>query len=187
MIKLYGETACRMLKIQYRMNTKIMNYSSKSLYEGKLIADESVASHTLKDLEKVEKNNETNEPILFIDTTNCDFVETSDEEGSKANIRESEIVVNYIEKLLSFGVSPSDIGVITPYNAQVEFLREKIRKDHQNIEISSVDGFQGREKEVIIISMVRSNSNKEVGFLKDDRRINVAVKFFYFYFFFFIF
>ena len=63
----------------------------------------------------------------------------------------------------------------TPYNAQVDLLRDRLRPHYEKIEISSVDGFQGREKEAIVISMVRSNNSRELGFLKDDRRTNVAV------------
>lgn len=69
------------------------------------------------------------------------------------------------------GVMPEDIGIITPYNAQVQLIKQKI----ENTEISTVDGFQGREKECIIISMVRSNLKKQVGFLSEFRRMNVAV------------
>lgn len=73
------------------------------------------------------------------------------------------------------GVKSSDIGVITPYNGQVAMLRELRPESLRQVEISSVDGFQGREKEAILISTVRSNDEEEVGFLNDKRRMNVAV------------
>lgn len=82
----------------------------------------------------------------------------------------------HVEALIKAGIPPSSIGIITPYNAQVAMLKE-LRPEHlsSQLEISSVDGFQGREKEAIIISMVRSNNKREVGFLSDRRRMNVAV------------
>jgi len=79
-------------------------------------------------------------------------------------------------ELLAAGLTESQIGVITPYNAQVNRLRDLLAAQcHAGLEISSVDGFQGREKEAIIISQVRSNAERQVGFLKDDRRTNVAI------------
>jgi superfamily I DNA and/or RNA helicase len=72
-----------------------------------------------------------------------------------------------------------NIGVISPYNAQVNLIKKLIRSKQEfegfPVEVSTVDGFQGREKEVIIISMVRSNNSKEIGFLSNERRMNVAV------------
>jgi superfamily I DNA and/or RNA helicase len=82
-------------------------------------------------------------------------------------------VVKRIERLLALGVQPADIAVITPYAAQARLLRERI--DAAGLEIDTVDGFQGREKEVIVISMVRSNPEGEVGFLANERRMNVAL------------
>ena len=82
----------------------------------------------------------------------------------------------HVEALIKAGIPAQSIGVITPYNAQVALLRElRPERLSGHLEISSVDGFQGREKEAIIISMVRSNDKREVGFLADRRRMNVAV------------
>ena len=82
----------------------------------------------------------------------------------------------HVESLIKAGVPAASIGIITPYNAQVALLKE-MRPDRLSghLEISSVDGFQGREKEAIVICMVRSNDKREVGFLADQRRMNVAV------------
>ena len=78
-----------------------------------------------------------------------------------------------MQLLIDSGLSPRDIAVITPYSAQVRLLRDKI--DIEGVEIDTVDGFQGREKEAVVISLVRSNANNEIGFLADTRRMNVAL------------
>ncbi len=89
------------------------------------------------------------------------------------NPLEAELVIKKVDELLACGVSPADIAVISPYSAQVKLLRDKIKRP--DIEIDSVDGFQGREKEAVIVSLVRSNLEGEVGFLADTRRMNVAM------------
>ena len=81
--------------------------------------------------------------------------------------------MTYARRLVAAGVAPSLIGVISPYRAQVRLLRDKLA-DLPELEVDSVDGFQGREKEAIIISLVRSNHEGEIGFLSDTRRTNVA-------------
>lgn len=93
------------------------------------------------------------------------------------NEGEATVTLMHAKKLLESGVNPSDIGIITPYAAQVGLLKIMRSKETKlkDIEISTVDGFQGREKEAIVISMVRSNAKHEVGFLNDRRRMNVAV------------
>merc|ERR1712083_938051 len=77
--------------------------------------------------------------------------------------------------LVEEGVKVEDIAVVTPYNLQAEVLRLNLRPDYPDLEIKSVDGYQGREKEVVVLSLVRSNQRKEVGFLGETRRLNVAV------------
>ena len=90
-------------------------------------------------------------------------------------------MVKKVTELIEHGVSPEDIAVISPYSAQVKLLREKLSKSsigdsgRSSIEVDSVDGFQGREKEAVIVSLVRSNREGEVGFLADTRRMNVAM------------
>lgn len=132
--------------------------------------------------------------LLLVDTAGCDMEEV-EESGSRANAGEAAVVVALVERLLAGGLQPSEVGVITPYSAQVALLRGLRRDAWKQVEISTVDGFQGRvvshtsgaafflttvvslgrEKEAIVISMVRSNASGEVGFLSDKRRINVAV------------
>lgn len=80
-----------------------------------------------------------------------------------------------INELKQYGLSDSFIGIISPYSAQVSEIRKQLRLVESKIEVSTVDGFQGREKEVIIISMVRSNPNQDIGFLSNEKRMNVAV------------
>ncbi|XP_056158905.1 uncharacterized protein LOC115674698 isoform X1 [Syzygium oleosum] len=174
---LYGDEVTSMLTVQYRMHELIMNWSSKELYDSKIEAHSSVAAHRLFDLEDVKSSSSTEPTLLLIDIAGCDMEEKKDEEESTLNEGEAEVAIAHAKRLVSSGVHASDIGVITPYAAQVVLL--KMLKGNQNklkdMEISTVDGFQGREKEAIIISMVRSNSKKEVGFLSDRRRMNVAV------------
>ena len=171
---LYGDGVARMLTVQYRMHTDIMQWSSDAMYQGKLTAAESVATHRLRG------DGEDAPPVLLlIDTAGCDMEERVEEDGeSKENPGEASVVMAVVKRLVSeHGVDVDDIGVITPYNGQVAVLRE-LRAQHDSLralEISTVDGFQGREKEAIIISAVRSNTEHEVGFLSDSRRMNVAV------------
>lgn len=117
-------------------------------------------------------------PVLqLVDTAGCGFEEAQEAEGSSyANPGEAKAVMAHVQLLLRRGIPAHAIGIITPYNAQVALLKGMRPERHGTaLEISSVDGFQGREKEAIVISMVRSNSGGEVGFLADRRRMNVAV------------
>ncbi|KAL2923698.1 DNA-binding protein SMUBP-2 [Bienertia sinuspersici] len=174
---LYGDDIMSMLTVQYRMHELIMNWSSKELYDSKIEAHSSVAAHMLYDLEDVKKTPATEPTLLLVDIAGCDMEEKKDEEDSTLNDGEAEVAIAHAKRLVDSGVQASNIGVITPYNAQVvalKMLRSNVDK-LKEMEISTVDGFQGREKEAIIISMVRSNSKKEVGFLSDRRRMNVAV------------
>ncbi|GKV32632.1 hypothetical protein SLEP1_g41226 [Rubroshorea leprosula] len=174
---LYGDEIMSMLTVQYRMHELIMDWSSKELYDSKIKAHPSVAAHMLFDLENVKRTTSTEPALLLIDTAGCDMEEKKDEEDSTLNEGEAEIAISHAKRLTQSGVLASEIGIITPYAAQVVLLK-MLRSNEdklKDVEISTVDGFQGREKEAIIISMVRSNSTKEVGFLSDRRRMNVAV------------
>ena len=118
--------------------------------------------------------------LMFVDTAGCCMLESLESETlSRYNTCEADVVLAIGVKLVEDGVRKSDIGIITPYAAQVTILRQKrdalFMMTEGSIEISTVDGFQGREKEVIIISCVRSNDDHDVGFLQDSRRMNVAV------------
>jgi superfamily I DNA and/or RNA helicase len=169
-----GSKLLRRLDTQYRMHTAIMEFSSLEFYEAELVADALVASHLLTDLPGVEPTPLTTTPLEFIDTAGAGFEEELEPDGqSRRNRREVELVVLKVESLLAAGVTPSQIGVITPYAAQTRLLREKLPL--KELEIDTVDGFQGREKEVILISLVRSNETGEIGFLSDLRRTNVAM------------
>lgn len=173
---MWGSKISKMLLMQYRMNKVIMQWSSQEMYDGALEAHESIALQNLGDIEGF-KTGITFPVLLFIDTAGCGMEERKEDNGdSLNNIEEANTVMNYVQQLQAAGISLSNIGVITPYSAQVTLLRSmKPKISGAELEISTVDGFQGREKEVIIISMVRSNSHHDVGFLSDSRRMNVAV------------
>jgi superfamily I DNA and/or RNA helicase len=116
----------------------------------------------------------TDEPMTFIDTAGADCNEEAEVDGSsRSNPSEGRLVISKVQQLQEAGVAPADIAVISPYAAQVRWLRE--RTPDPAIEIDTVDGFQGREKEAIVISLVRSNREGEIGFLADTRRMNVAL------------
>lgn len=167
---------CRMLETQYRMHEAIMAWSSRALYEGRLVAHASVRAHRLCELPGVFETPDTVEPLVFIDTAGFDAPERTDEHGeSRWNDGESRLVCGHVERLLAAGVPATGIGVITPYNAQVDNLRRRLEGLAKGLEIDTVDGFQGREKEAIVLSLVRSNERGEIGFLADQRRLNVAV------------
>ncbi|KAI8646939.1 P-loop containing nucleoside triphosphate hydrolase protein [Parasitella parasitica] len=179
LLSMYGERVKRMLMVQYRMHQKIMEFSSKELYDNKLIADKSVANHLLKDLPDVEISEDTNVPLVMMDTSDTglghEITDDNQEEQSKANELEVELALVHIRALLKDGLEEDQIGVITPYAAQVSKLKRDIREHWPRIEIGTVDGFQGREKEAILLSLVRSNDTGEVGFLAEKRRLNVAM------------
>ncbi|OWF38482.1 DNA-binding protein SMUBP-2-like [Mizuhopecten yessoensis] len=176
-IDLYHTKVIRMLTTQYRMHQLIMQWSSDQLYHSKLTAHPTVAGHLLGDMEGVNiEEEEASFPLLMIDTAGCDLNEMdTPEEISKGNEGEADIVSSHVERLITIGVKQQDIAVIAPYNLQVELLRLRIWPKFPDVEIKSVDGFQGREKEAVIITLVRSNRRGEVGFLSERRRINVAV------------
>ena len=121
-------------------------------------------------------------PVAFIPVEGS---EELDEEGSsRSNFSEAAKVLSVVDGLLQIGdIQTTDIGIITPYNGQVRVLSDLFEQaggretgeKYSGLEIKSVDGYQGREKEVIVFSTVRANEQGEVGFLKDKRRLNVAL------------
>jgi superfamily I DNA and/or RNA helicase len=116
----------------------------------------------------------TQEPICFIDTAGASFEEEREPDGeSLLNRAEAQLVCLQVHELLELGVAPADLAVIAPYSGQVRLLREQL--PFAGLEVDSVDGFQGREKEAVVISLVRSNAEGEIGFLADVRRMNVAL------------
>lgn len=164
-----------LLRVQYRMHESIMNFSSAQFYEGKLIADESVRLHTARELPGVDDEEEfTKVPLVFIDTAGAGFSESWNELlESRENVGEARTAVKLMERLLAAGMRPRDVALLTPYVAQAKRLKTMAKIP--GLEIGSVDGFQGREKEATIVSLVRSNEDAEVGFLSDTRRMNVAM------------
>jgi hypothetical protein len=171
---LYGERITRLLDVQYRMHEQIMAFSSAEFYGGALRADESVRGHRLCDLPGVSACPLTQTPVEFIDTAGAGYEEEREPDGeSRLNPQEAALVARKVRALLEAGVAPGDVAVIAPYSAQVRRLRAEL--PIEGLEIDSVDGFQGRKKEAVVLSLVRSNAEGEVGFLADVRRTNVAL------------
>ena len=169
--KIYPD-AMHTLEIQYRMNEKINNFPSCEFYECKVKTFEKIKNITIKDLGiKDDEFYGGFEPYVFFDTKGKFLEAVKKGSPSKYNPKEAEFVKKIVEKLLQNGAKEEYIGVITPYKDHEEYLKKII----SNIEIKSVDGFQGREKEIIIVSLVRANEKEEIGFLKDIRRLNVAI------------
>ncbi|KAI4934686.1 hypothetical protein J4E85_002544 [Alternaria conjuncta] len=186
LLSLHGPSIKRMLTTQYRMHEKIMRFPSDELYDSKLIAADFVKDRLLKDLKyDVEETEDTQEPLVFWDTQGGDFPEKIEDEGvigkggkgmslgdSKSNEAEAALVKMHVANLIKAGVKAEDIAVVTPYNAQLALLAGMLKEAYPGIELGSVDGFQGREKEAVIVSTVRSNPEHEVGFLGEKRRLN---------------
>jgi superfamily I DNA and/or RNA helicase len=169
-----GESVFRRLTVQYRMHEAIMQYSSQQFYDDSLAADVSVRTHRLCDLPNVIETPLTSEPLDWIDTAGAEYEEQLEPDGeSKLNPKEANLIVRCVRELIDAGITPDQIAVIAPYAAQVRLLRSRL--EIAELEIDTVDGFQGREKEVVLITMVRSNSICEIGFLNDTRRTNVAL------------
>jgi len=164
-----------LLNTQYRMNAKIMGFSNQEFYDNKLIADISVRDH-LMDLVD-------NMALEFIDTAGCSFDEKQNPETmSIYNPGEADILLKHFEKLLS-GNSLQTLpmaGIISPYREQVKHLQELVNSNTYlqslaTIDINTIDAFQGQERDIVYISLVRGNENGEIGFLSDYRRMNVAL------------
>ena len=167
------DPARTLLRVQYRMHADIMRFPSERFYDGKLEAHESVAAHTADELPGVLTTPLTERPVTFVDTAGTGFSEVWNELlDSRENEGEARVAMKIWEDLAAAGVQPRQAAIITPYNAQAKLLRTMAPR---GLEINSVDGFQGREKEVILVSLVRSNEKGEIGFLSDTRRMNVAL------------
>jgi superfamily I DNA and/or RNA helicase len=170
----FGGAVTRRLTTQYRMNEAIMAFSSREFYEGGLEADASVRGHRLTDLPGVAGGPLTETPVEFIDTAGAGYDEEVEPDGeSRLNRQEARLVCRKVRALLAAGVAAGDVAVIAPYAAQVRLLRDGLAVP--GLEVDSVDGFQGREKEAVVLSLVRSNAEGDVGFLADVRRTNVAM------------
>ncbi|KAJ3672174.1 hypothetical protein LUZ60_006895 [Juncus effusus] len=173
------------LTVQYRMNDAIASWASKEMYDGLLKSSPSVSSHLLIDSPFVMPTKITQSPLILLDTrmpygslyVGCEEQMDPAGTGSFYNDGEAEIVVEHVFNLLYSGVSPTAIAVQSPYIAQVQLLRDRMAEypETSRVEVSTIDSFQGREADAVIISMVRSNTLGAVGFLGDSRRMNVAI------------
>ena len=171
--------AVSLLRVQYRMNEAIMQFSSRRFYNGMLQADPSVRHRGILDLDT---------PIDWIDTTGLDFKEqfVGDTFG-RINRDEADLLIRHLEAYVArIGTDRIrderiDFGIISPYRAQVQYLRGRIRQSavlrpiRDLLAANTVDGFQGQERDVIFISLVRANDQGQIGFLGDLRRMNVAI------------
>lgn len=158
-----------MLKKQYRMNNVLMSFPNKEFYDNKLICDESVKNIKL---DKINYKYDDENALIFIDTSliksNDDY--SHDNSKSYINKTEANIAADFANAFLNSGLNKHMIGIITNYSGQVKLIKTKTE-----VRVESVDGFQGGEKEVIIISNVRSNDDGNIGFLDEPRRLNVAL------------
>lgn len=166
-----------LLNEQYRMNKNIMGYSSKVFYDNQLNAHSSVADHLLF---------QTDEPLTFIDTAGCSYDEKL-EGTSTTNPDEAAFLIRHLLKLLSELESKAPVidfptvAIISPYKEQVQILKAFVREEEvlmpylDKISVNTIDSFQGQERDVVYISLTRSNTNGGIGFLADTRRMNVAM------------
>lgn len=165
-----------LLTTQYRMNNAIMKFSSEWFYEGKLKSDPSVEHRSILDYDN---------PITWIDSEEPEaFV---GEKHGRINKAEADLLLSTLEEYIGkigrtrFLEESIDIGIISPYRIQVQYLRQRInsseafRPYRKAITVATVDGFQGQERDIILLSLVRSNEKEQIGFLADLRRMNVAM------------
>ena len=168
-----------LLKVQYRMNDAIMHFSSGWFYGGMLQSAPEVKYRSILDFDT---------PIEWVNTEGMDCNEEFvGENYGRINKPEAELSVNQLKNYITkigrerFLEERIDVGLISPYKAQVQFLRQLLKKDaffkpyRPLITVNTVDGFQGQERDVILISLVRANEEGQIGFLNDLRRMNVAI------------
>jgi predicted DNA helicase len=163
-----------LLQEQYRMHEQIMGFSSREFYDNKLIAHPSVAHHVLFAGDK---------PLLFVDTAGCGFEEKV-EHTSISNPEEASLLYKHLTQLVhvleGHALFPT-IGIISPYRQQIDVLKEQLaanpalQSHASKISVNTIDGFQGQERDIIYISLTRSNSDNKIGFLSEIRRMNVAM------------
>ena len=175
-VRLHPEAVVR-LEEQYRMHDQIMGYSSKVFYDEKLVAHPSVATHLLFPADA---------PLVFIDTAGCGFDELS-ENASISNPEEAVLLFKHLSLLAAELVTRYDsadfpsIAVISPYKEQIYVLKEQLLHSPEllaygnKISVNTIDSFQGQERDIVYISMTRSNAAGVIGFLSDTRRMNVAM------------
>jgi predicted DNA helicase len=182
LIVIYQSVFSSVLEIQYRMNRDIMGFSSIYFYNNSLKAAKSTAEHKLSDLGiKLEEDDcftvkslKSEYPLVFLDTKEMRAEERSFKgSDSYDNPVESEIVLDILDRAIKSSIIENDIAVIAAYKDQVDLINQ--HNNFKDVEIDTVDAFQGREKEMIIFSAVRSNNENNIGFLRDLRRLNVAL------------
>ena len=178
-VVLHKPETVSLLKIQYRMHEDIMRFPSRWFYLDELEAAPEVKYRGILDFDT---------PASWIDTSELDLQEKAVAEGTgRLNTGEAELLVrelkNYMERIGIRRILEEhiDFGVISPYRAQVHYLRHLLKKEpffrpcRRLITVHTVDGFQGQERDVIMISLVRANEKGQIGFLRDLRRMNVAI------------
>lgn len=173
-----------LLNRQYRMHNAIMSFSNAFFYNNQLDADVSVKEELL---DAFSESPLLNSPVELIDTAGCSFDEIQNPETlSLSNSGEADILFRHLNNLLEvyFKEVPDrkiSVGIISPYKEQIELLSEKSKEQNHydksflSVSVKTIDGFQGEERDVIYISLVRSNVDGEIGFLSDIRRMNVAL------------
>ncbi|HSI05521.1 MAG TPA: AAA domain-containing protein [Myxococcota bacterium] len=171
LLEVHGDPVKVMLREQYRMHEAIMAYPSSAMYGGELRAHASVAQRRLAELlEKPDGFDDA--PLVFIDTAGKGFDEERPEGSeSLANPGEADLVATYVRCVMERGLPAEAISVIAPYSAQVAALKARI----EGVGIDTVDAFQGRENELVVVSLTRGNAEGVIGFLADINRMNVAM------------
>ena len=172
----WGDVVVRMLEVQHRMHATLMAFPSESMYEGRLVAAPAVAERRLADLDVTDDPLRPG-PLLFVDTAGKGWDEQrTEEDPSTFNPEQAERTAAEVRRLLGRGLRPDQVAVITPYDAQARRLRDLLADARrEGLEVGTVDGFQGREQEAVIVDLVRSNHDGQLGFLRDVRRMNVAL------------
>ncbi|XP_029140102.1 DNA replication ATP-dependent helicase/nuclease DNA2 [Protobothrops mucrosquamatus] len=178
------------LTVQYRMNSKIMSLSNKLVYDGQLECGSEKVSRAVIDLPNLKKLKleessaemwlketlDPNNPVCFLNTEKIEAPEQT-EKGGISNMTEARLVFLLTSMFLKAGCKPSDIGVISPYRHQLKIITDLMAGSYiSNVEVNTVDRYQGRDKRIIIVSFVRNNVDGNVGeLLKDWSRLNVAI------------
>ncbi|AGB40299.1 DNA helicase, putative [Halobacteroides halobius DSM 5150] len=182
LLEVHGAKIKEILNVQYRMNQAIMNFSSSQFYDQQLVAAKKVKEWNITDLNiQLPKGNSPAEKVLkikdavvFLDTSGMSAPEyTKGDSTSLQNRIEAELVSEIINQTVNTKIDLSEVAVITPYKDQVDLIKQLIKLEE--VEVNTVDGFQGREKELVILSLVRSNQQDNIGFLRDIRRLNVSL------------
>lgn len=171
--------AVSLLSVQYRMHPDIMRFSSEYFYGGKLTAADNVTYRGALDVDSA---------MIWFDTAGLDWTEKMQKEGSsRYNVEEAKFLVSQLEEYVDMMTlrhlmdDKIDFAVISPYQAQIHLLRrlikqsQKLKGIRRRITVETVDAFQGQERDVVMLSLVRANEDAQLGFLTDLRRINVAL------------